>query len=191
MIRIRLEPTNPRFAVVFEAEREWLHQYLGIDVRVEHVGSTAVPGMLCKPIVDIAVLLSAGRTLDQAASMIRTEHRYVQLVTPHRDPNRFYYVLLRECETNRFYSDVIEKSDWEDSPPLDDRLAHIQIFLYGSSAFASLVRMRNVLRNSAEARTLYSAHKQTLARRWWPNSRAYALAKDEVIERILHSDGLA
>lgn len=165
-------------------EREWLHLHLGATIQVEHVGSTAVSGMICKPIVDIAVSLPVEISLDWVEATVRSRRRYIQLVTPNRSLNRLYYVLVGHQQRSS-YPELVENLDWEDVPPLEQRKAQIQIFPEGSPLFGSLVRMRDILRSSASARATYSAHKLDLARQPWPNSRAYALAKDKVIERIL------
>ena len=51
---VRLEPHNSRWAAQFVPERDRLFAVLpGRFIAIEHVGSTAVPGLTAKPIVDI------------------------------------------------------------------------------------------------------------------------------------------
>src|ERR1700739_1575757 len=51
---VRLLPCNPEWPVHFQAEREVLQKTLGVKVlEIRHVGSTAIPGMPAKPIIDI------------------------------------------------------------------------------------------------------------------------------------------
>jgi GrpB-like predicted nucleotidyltransferase (UPF0157 family) len=54
---IHLVPYDPRWPEMFRAEADRLRKLLGDDVflRVEHVGSTAVPGMSAKPVIDMLV----------------------------------------------------------------------------------------------------------------------------------------
>ncbi len=55
---VKLVPYNPEWARLFQEEKQALQEALGdIALGIEHVGSTAVPGMLAKPIMDIAVAI--------------------------------------------------------------------------------------------------------------------------------------
>ena len=58
--QVIIEPYNPAWPDMFEAERDHLRQVLPSDIvgRIEHFGSTAVPGMKAKPVVDILVEVS-------------------------------------------------------------------------------------------------------------------------------------
>jgi GrpB-like predicted nucleotidyltransferase (UPF0157 family) len=65
--RIRLEPYDPGWASRFEAERDLVEQLLApwLVGRVEHVGSTAVPGLEAKPILD---MIAPVRSLPEASA---------------------------------------------------------------------------------------------------------------------------
>lgn len=56
---IYLEPYDPAWEQAFQSERKRLSSRLGLTVdMIEHIGSTAVPGLLAKPIVDIMIGVS-------------------------------------------------------------------------------------------------------------------------------------
>ena len=51
-----LHPYNPSWPEIFNTEKEALNQALGdLPLRIDHVGSTSVPGLLAKPIIDIQI----------------------------------------------------------------------------------------------------------------------------------------
>ncbi|MDZ8094027.1 MAG: GrpB family protein [Nostoc sp. DedQUE05] len=57
MDEVNIVEYDPRWATLFTEEAEWIWQALGNDlvVEIEHIGSTAVPGMAAKPVIDIMV----------------------------------------------------------------------------------------------------------------------------------------
>lgn len=54
-----LAPYDPTWTVRFDSEAARIHEVLGLGVRIDHVGSTAVPGLAAKPIVDIQLSLDS------------------------------------------------------------------------------------------------------------------------------------
>lgn len=152
---VLVEP-DPDWPARFERERERIVAALGpTAVRVDHVGSTSVPGLAAKPIVDIDVsvpdvededaylpaLLAAGYEL----RVREPGHRLVR--TPERD------VHVHVCATG---------SDWERSHLL----------------------FRDRLRLDAADRHAYAALKRELAERDWPSMNDYADAKGDLIAEI-------
>jgi GrpB-like predicted nucleotidyltransferase (UPF0157 family) len=66
-------PYDPRWPVVFEALREVFRRALGeLAIGFEHVGSTAVPGLPAKPILDIDVVVSARSQIPQTIARLAT-----------------------------------------------------------------------------------------------------------------------
>jgi len=54
--RLQISPYDPRWVLGFEAERDRLARALGrLACRIDHHGSTAVPGLEAKPIIDLQV----------------------------------------------------------------------------------------------------------------------------------------
>jgi GrpB-like predicted nucleotidyltransferase (UPF0157 family) len=59
---VKVVPYDPRWPAMFEEEKERLRAWLSSELigRIEHFGSTAVPGMAAKPIVDMLVEVMEG-----------------------------------------------------------------------------------------------------------------------------------
>ena len=58
--RIRVVPYDPRWPALFDAEAARLSHALGeLAVRIEHIGSTAVPDLTAKPVIDIQISVEA------------------------------------------------------------------------------------------------------------------------------------
>ena len=80
---VALSPYDPDWARSFEAERALLERVLApwLEGGVEHVGSTAVPGIAAKPIVD---MVAGVRDLDEARAAYEPLHEVGYLDEPHR-----------------------------------------------------------------------------------------------------------
>ena len=152
---------DPAWPVRFALERDRINAALGsLAVRIEHVGSTAVPGLAAKPIVDLLVTVADPEdekaylgALEQCGYELRVRepgHRMVR--TPERD---------------------LHVHVWSDDDPEVDR--HL--------------RFRDRLRTSAEDRRAYEQLKRELAAREWPDFNHYAEAKGPLIEAILERAG--
>lgn len=128
-------------------------------LRIEHVGSTAVPGLPAKPIIDIALVVA-----DSAR-----EPRYLP------DLERAGYRLR------------IREPDWFEHRMLgdDDETVNVHVFSAGCSEPERMIRFRDRLRRNHADRDLYARVKRDLAVREWTYVQQYADAKSDVITAIL------
>jgi GrpB-like predicted nucleotidyltransferase (UPF0157 family) len=128
-------------------------------LRIEHIGSTSVPHLAAKPIIDILVVVpdSANESvylpqLEAAGYVLRV-----------REPDWNEHRMLRTPEKD----------------------VHIHIYSPGCPEIQRNLTFRDRLRRNAEDRTRYSQIKRELAAKDWPDMNAYAEAKTEVIENIV------
>jgi GrpB-like predicted nucleotidyltransferase (UPF0157 family) len=165
-------PRKPlgRPITLVEADPAWPRQFelLGEDIRralgdsalaVEHVGSTSVPGLLAKPILDIC--LTVEDPADEGRYVPRLEA--VGFVLQHREPAWYEHRML-----------------WHDGPS-----SHLHVFPPGCVEVDRMVRFRDRLRSDPPSRERYAKAKQELASRRWSYGQDYADAKSPVIEEIL------
>lgn len=134
---------------------------------VEHVGSTAVPGLRAKPVIDmlapVASLASA-----QAAAPILAEAGW--LLWPD-DPCRHYRL-------------------WFLRPRPEARTHHLQVMEGGQPQAAALLAFRDALRADAGLRNRYADLKDQLARQHPANRNAYTNAKADFVEQALRQAGV-
>ena len=143
--------------VRFQDERAKLTTALGTEaIGIEHIGSTAVPGLAAKPIIDVLVTVAD----------IEDEPRYLPAV------QRAGYVLRVREPGHRMVR----------TPGLD---VHVHIWPDGDPAVTAYLAFRNRLRSSIADRDLYAATKRRLAQQDWPTMDHYADAKSDVILQIL------
>jgi GrpB-like predicted nucleotidyltransferase (UPF0157 family) len=129
-------------------------------LRIEHIGSTAVPGLAAKPIVDIVVTL---------ADLDAVSHLETALDAAG------YELRVRETGHRMFRS--------------PQRDVQVHVYADSDPEVAKYLRFRDRLRGSAEDRALYEQTKRTLAQRAWADMNYYADAKGEVIAQILRRAG--
>ncbi|GAB3448200.1 hypothetical protein GCM10027517_33020 [Phycicoccus ginsengisoli] len=170
-VAVVVEDHDPAWPGLFEQERLAIRAALGpAALTVEHVGSTSVPGLPAKPVID--VLLLVPDSADEPA-----------------------YVPALEAAG---YTLRIREPDWLEHRVLyrrvEDGSAHnvnVHVFSPGR-ADAEVARMRmfrDRLRTHPQDRQLYATTKRELATRRWRYVQDYANAKSEVVEAILARAG--
>jgi len=151
---------DSRWPEMFQKHAAIISRALGPKaLTIEHVGSTSVPGLAAKPIIDIDVIVEDSR--DEAAYLPAfVASGYVLRV---REPDWHEHRMFR-------------------TPELD---VHIHIFSPGCVEIARHLAFRNHLRSHADDRLRYETLKRKLAKEDWPDMNAYASAKSELVEEIL------
>lgn len=124
---------------------------------VEHVGSTSVPGLAAKPIVDI--LLAVEDSGNEASYLPALEEAG--------------YVLR------------VHEPDFEEHRTFRTPQKDVHVFSAGSKEIRRLLLLRDHPRESERDRELYARTKRELANRDWPSVDHYADAKTGVVEGIL------
>lgn len=128
-------------------------------LRIEHVGSTSVPGLVAKPIIDI--VLEVTDTTDEPAYVADLEGAgYVLRI---REPEWFEHRLFKTA-----VQDV-----------------NLHVFSAGCPETERMVRFRDWLRSNQDDRELYGRAKRELAARSWKYMQQYADAKTDVVEQIM------
>ena len=150
---------DERWPVRFREVAERVRRALGEDaLAVEHIGSTSVPGLATKPIVD--VLLTVADVGDEAA--------YVPALESAGFPLRVREPAHRMVRT-----------------PARDVHVHVHVHAPDRTEVRAYLDLRDWLRVDAEDRELYAATKRILARQPWDDMNDYADAKTEVIHDVL------
>lgn len=163
---IIIENYNPEWPKQFELLRSRIAPAFGtLAAAIEHVGSTAVPGLAAKPIIDIDVLLHSADDLQEAIQRLGTvgyEHRG-DLGIPGREAFR---------------------------PPTADPPHHLYLHGPDSREYTRHINFRNHLGAHPEDARAYELVKRRLAQRYRNDREAYSQAKTEFVETTLHKAGL-
>ena len=157
---VRLVDPDPEWAAQYARQEERIRSALGPRVvRVEHAGSTAVPGLAAKPVIDI--VLTVADSSDEAGYVPDLEA--AGYVLQFREPDWYEH---------RFLSD-------------HDPEVQVHVFTDGSSEVERMLLFRDRLRSRPEERELYERTKRELAARRWAYVQDYADAKSSVVEEII------
>jgi GrpB-like predicted nucleotidyltransferase (UPF0157 family) len=151
---------DPNWPGLFQREAERITGALGPRaLRIEHTGSTSVPGLAAKPVIDI--LLVVADSADEAAYAPALESAGYLLRI--REPNWHEHRMFngRHTDTN------------------------LHVFSSGCPEIDRILVFRDWLRSNAADRDLYARTKRDLAQMEWKGVQNYADAKTPVIEEIL------
>jgi len=157
---IALSPYDPEWPSRHAALARGIRAALGAKVlTLEHVGSTSVPGLSAKPVIDIIL----------AVSDSGDEPPYVPAL------EALGYVLK------------IREPDWFDHRLLKtpDAGVNLHVFTQGCEEISRMLVFRDWLRTHDDDRTLYERTKRELAARTWKYMQNYADAKSEIVNAIL------
>ena len=166
--RVEVAPYDPAWPGCFEEVREHLLRFLfGQDVRVEHVGSTSVPGLAAKPILDIDVVLQNMADFAEVKALL--------------EANGYYHVGDLGITGREAFK-------------YDHKPQHMSHHLYVLSADSEELKrhltFRDWLRNHPQDREAYAQAKMAAARQFPDDISAYIDAKSDVILDIYKRCGL-
>lgn len=163
---IEVVPYDTAWPALFEAERHMLQQALApwLAGCIEHVGSTAVPGLMAKPVIDI---MAPVRSLADSRHAIAAAAQHGYLHHPYR-------------------ADVMH---WFCKPSPTVRTHHLHLVPHDSALWRERLAFRDALRHSASLRADYARLKRDLARRFPFDRDAYTEAKTPFIRHVLTQHG--
>ena len=158
--KVRVVDYDPQWPEIFRCESDRIRAVLGCRaLRIEHAGSTSVPGLAAKPVIDI--LLVVADSANEGAYVPALEG--IGYVLRIREPDWHEHRMLKGTGTE----------------------ANLHVFSSGCPEIARMLMFRDWLRSNALDRDLYARTKAELARQEWKYVQNYADAKSAVIEAIL------
>ena len=157
---VQLAEWTPRWAELFAEEAERLHAALGdLAVGIEHYGSTSVPGLLAKPLLDI--LVGGPDATDPVP--------YITALTPLG----YDYAAGAGVPEHLVFGRASART----------HLVHV--VRYGGAAWQRGLRFRDALRADATLRDAYATLKRELAERYGTDRTRYTAEKAAFIERSM------
>jgi GrpB-like predicted nucleotidyltransferase (UPF0157 family) len=162
-IKVELHEHSPGWAALAAQEAELLHRALGgVLIAVHHIGSTSMPGILAKPIIDLLPVVANLESLDRQ----------------QRNLKRIGYECLGEFGLpGRRYC---RRND----PLTQTRAFQLHCYATGSAAIDRHLAFASYLRTHATIAKEYEAEKIRAAALHPDNSRSYSEAKNDWIKRV-------
>lgn len=151
----------------FESEQKVLERLLApwIAGPIEHVGSTAVPGVAAKPVIDIMVAVAS---LDASRPAISAAKAAGYIYWPYKANVMHWF-----CKPSDAY-----------------RTHHLHLVPYGSSLWQARLGFRDALRADSKLAGEYAQLKYHLANKYREDREAYTASKSEFVHRVIKSIGL-
>jgi GrpB-like predicted nucleotidyltransferase (UPF0157 family) len=157
---IEIAEYDPEWPRLYAREEERIRSTLGDRVlRIEHAGSTSVPGLPAKPLVDI--VLEVPDSSDEPSYVPDLEAAGYRVVI--REPEWYEHRVFKGPDTN----------------------VNLHTFTAGCEEVDKMLLFRDHLRASAEDRELYGRTKRELAAYDWKYVQQYADAKTAVVQEIM------
>jgi GrpB-like predicted nucleotidyltransferase (UPF0157 family) len=157
---ITLVDYDPEWPELFAHEDARIRDVLGDRVvRLEHTGSTSVPGLAAKPIIDMTLVVPDSS--DESTFVPDLQAAGYRLVI--RQPEWYEHRVFKGPGTN----------------------VNLHVFSPGSPEIERMVAFRDWLRTHDDDRELYERTKRELAAREWKYVQNYADAKTAVVEGII------
>ncbi|UQN07422.1 GrpB family protein [Deinococcus sp. QL22] len=163
---VALQPSSAEYPALFEEERARVRQALGaLALDIQHVGSTSIPGLAGKPILDLAVGIQNTAQMDACISPLQAIG-----YTSFDD---------REGWGEYFFA----KGDDE------ARTHYIHLLPISHPKWAEYLLFRDVLRRQPDLRDKYNQIKAALAEAHGNNRRQYTAQKGIFVQRVLAEFG--
>jgi GrpB-like predicted nucleotidyltransferase (UPF0157 family) len=157
---VTLAEYDPQWPRLFEREAERIRTALGDRaLAVEHVGSTAVPGLAAKPIVDIVLVVDDSADETGYAPALEAAGYVLRI----REPEWFEHRVFKGPHTN----------------------VNLHVFTRGCGEVDRMIAFRDHLRTNEADRRRYEDAKRKLATRSWKYVQHYADAKTAVVAEIM------
>jgi len=163
---IELIAYNDEWPALFLREADRVRATLGDRVlMLEHVGSTSIPGLAAKPIIDM--ILAVADSANEPAYVPAMESAgYVLRI---REPEWYQHRLLKGPDT----------------------VINLHVYSFGCPELDKMLMFRDWLRSNDADRDLYERTKRELANQTWKYVQNYADAKTAVVEGIVARAGAA
>lgn len=163
MEKISIAPYNPAWLTLFKQEAQKIQDVFLQSCEIEHIGSTSVPGLDAKPIIDIMLgfeTLDAPRIIECMESI---EYK-------HWKEDTFQHVRLMFTK-------------W--SEDVTRRLVNVHATVKGGEFWNEQLQFRNKLREDQVLTREYADLKKDLARKYESDPDAYTAAKTQFVKKVL------
>lgn len=162
---IYLAPHDPHWAQLYQEEKQRLSHALGyLIIAIEHIGSTAIPNIVAKPVIDIMLGVRSLHDIDQHViqSIEQLDYRY-----------------MPQYEIGMPFRRFFQKDNMNGT-----RTHHIHLVEISHSFWTDHLLFRDYLRTHPDSAKAYEQLKQKLAQQF-TDTNAYAFAKTDFCKEIL------
>lgn len=162
--RVVLFDYDPAWKIAFENEENILKSLMKEDIaNIDHIGSTSIPGLKAKPVIDVLIQLKNGKSLQDSYAAVLEDSGYIENVFNDQKNRRLF------TKGNGQY-----------------RTHNIHVTTYNSDFAAEMITCRDKMRADPQIVKEYAELKEALARDYPNDSRAYYKAKQAFLDRVTY-----
>lgn len=159
---VKLVGHNPKWRQNFKRNEKKIRKVFGQDaLEIQHVGSTAIPGILAKPIIDIVLIVSSLKKV------------------------RRYEKKLKEIGYEIKKNDTKKERLFFTKGPEKKRTHYLHVSQIGSGYAEDMILFRDYLCKHKDVAKKYSELKESLAKKYQDKRAIYTEKKTKLIERIV------
>jgi GrpB-like predicted nucleotidyltransferase (UPF0157 family) len=190
LMKIQVVPYDSRWPAHFETHRKEIADLLNkFHPVIDHIGSTAVPGLSAKPVIDIAVGLRDLSLLDQAVEpLVRAGYLYYEAFNETMPERRLFVILDANAPSDLRGRIFRSATDMPHDLVNRYRLAHVHVWVHGSPEWMRHLIFRDYLRRHPVVARQYALLKESLAKKEWEHGMAYNQGKNDFLQ---HHQALA
>ena len=170
-MKVIVEEYDPIWKEQFRGIKQELEETLATNspyLSIEHVGSTSVPYLAAKPVIDIDIVV---------------QHQQLEAVITALE-TRGAYVYVGECG-------IPERHAFKFREPAAKPSRNLYCCIKGSQALRNHLAVRDICTRDKDVRDAYASKKLELSKLDWTDVDAYAEAKTEVLQWVLAQAGFA
>jgi GrpB-like predicted nucleotidyltransferase (UPF0157 family) len=164
---IEIAEYNPLWPEMFQAEKIFLEKVAGkwLCGEIAHVGSTSIPGLSAKPIIDIMFGVKSLADSEEAIEVLQQ--------------NGYCYAPYKA-----------EVMHWFCKPSESFRTHHLHLVPFNSALWHERINFRNLLRSSPELASEYADLKRNLSRQYSNDRETYTNLKWPFIQKVLEQSNV-
>jgi GrpB-like predicted nucleotidyltransferase (UPF0157 family) len=168
---VHLEDHNPDWRRIFEEEKRLIESRIAVfsPERIEHVGSTSIPGIKAKPYIDMLIVVAEEHLFSDQLTEAMEEIGYTYFLVPKRDQIEAY------MSFGKGYHLDGQK----------DQIFHIHLCTRDNFMVNQLV-FRDALRSDRDLARRYEALKVESASRFRDDRGSYLLSKNDFVLEVIH-----
>jgi GrpB-like predicted nucleotidyltransferase (UPF0157 family) len=159
---VKLGRYDPKWRQSFEREEKKIRKIFGREaLEIQHIGSTAIPGILAKPIIDIALIVPS----------LKNVKRNIKK--------------LKEIGYELKKNDTKKERLFFTKGPENNRTHYLHVGEAGSGYAEDMIFFRDYLRNNKTAATKYSELKKKLAKEYSERREIYTAKKEKLVKEMV------
>ena len=185
-MKIEIVPYNPLWPAQFQLIKKKLWGILRkFNPVIEHIGSTSVPGLSAKPVIDIAVGLPPENHPEETVKpMIDNGYIYYEVFNAAM-PDRRLFVGLKNKNAISAFKNTFRADDVIPHERINAlRQTHVHIWSFGTPEWERHIAFRDYLQAHPAVKKEYGELKNKLSRRDWKDGMEYNAGKNDFIKKI-------